>query len=217
MILSRVPFQSLFIRDFPTRLGRKAVFGTVKVKGSARPLLFGTFHLESYPEDRPIRQLQMEMYLNVIASSNAGHVMLCGDSNFASDSEASVYASGGLLDTWHHLYQRTPEDEARNPGVTFDTELNPMTTAGKTAPSIHARTRLDRLFFSPNSVNPTSMEVIGTEPIDRSRGLWPSDHYGIHVKLALLPSTQYVNNLCLPLQRYSTSLFAGMRFSSLVW
>jgi endonuclease/exonuclease/phosphatase family metal-dependent hydrolase len=190
MILSRVPFTQLFIRDFPSRLGRKAVFGMVKVKGSTRPLIFGTFHLESYPEDRPTRVLQMQMYLSIIAASNAGHVILCGDSNFAADAEREVYATGGLLDTWHELYQKTPEDEKRNPGVTFDTELNPMTTAGKTVSSIHARTRLDRLFYSPNSIVPASMEIIGTEPVDRDRGLWPSDHYGIHIKLGLKPSTE---------------------------
>lgn len=129
------------------------------------------------------------MCARISAGANASHVLWCGDSNAATDDEAQVLTASTsaypLVDAWPALYHRTPEDAARNPGITFDTELNPMTTAGKTIPSIHARTRLDRLFLSGKTIELQHMEIIGRDPIDRSRGLWPSDHYAVLFRVRL--------------------------------
>ena len=49
-----------------------------------------------------------------------------------------------------------------------------------------ACTRIDRLYFTKETLKPTAMEVIGTKPVDKDPTIWPSDHYGICCKIDLL-------------------------------
>jgi hypothetical protein len=204
MVLSRIPFQELYVRNFNRRpsyskMGRKAIYGLIPVYNSRFPLFFGTFHLESNSGDDSIRCSQIEVYNDLVKNSDVSYVILCGDTNFASDTERLKFANdGGLLDTWRFLYQNTThktEDEKMtttnliNPGITFDIELNPMTTieakeAGKKI--IHDSSRLDRFFFSANTIIPIKMQLLGTETFDQeNEDLRPSDHYGIYSQYQL--------------------------------
>ena len=51
LVMSKIRFHELMLRDFESRMGRKALVGSLLVKGGSQ-LTFGTFHLESYPQAR---------------------------------------------------------------------------------------------------------------------------------------------------------------------
>ncbi len=153
----------MMLKNFPSRYGRKALIATYLVKNSPQ-LTLGTFHLESYPEEHPARKLQLEMIKSLTRytllgipfrppllsfdlidrfwASDCSHVIFCGDTNFVLDSEADVLLGDRFNDSWQQLYHSTPEDKAKNPGYTFDSETNIMSFE---ANKFKAKTRIDRL------------------------------------------------------------------------
>jgi len=176
MILSKYRFHELMLRQFPTKLGRKALLGTLLVKDSPQ-VVIATFHLESYPEDVLIRQDQMKLLAELTADMS--HVIICGDTNIAYENE-DKHLGDRFGDAWKVLHQSSAEDEERNPGSTFDTVANSMT---KKYCNFKAQNRIDRLYYTHATIRPLSMEIIGTQPIGPD--VFPSDHFGIFVTLQL--------------------------------
>lgn len=139
--------------------------------------MFGTFHLESDHRDGPTRAKQLEEFRRFTAPAH--YVFLCGDTNFAEDSEAETLGPK-FKDIWQELHPSEP-------GLTFDTIANPMAkeeylSMGKTADK---QKRLDRLFYSADTITPISIEILGTKPYWKKEFI--SDHFGIFVKLKLKP------------------------------
>lgn len=138
-------------------------------------LVFGTFHLESDPQDQAKRASQLTEFR--MATEDAHYCFLCGDTNFVLDSEADTLGNK-FGDVWKDLYPDTP-------GLTFDTVANQMAkeeyvSMGRTADK---QKRLDRLFYTKDTIEPLSMEIIGTQPYWKNEFI--SDHFGIYVRLKL--------------------------------
>lgn len=151
--------------------------GSVVVKDSPQ-LVFGTFHLESDHRDVPVRARQLTEFREY--TSAAHYCFLCGDTNFSSDSEIETLGLK-FKDIWQEL-------RPQEPGLTFDTVANPMAkeeylSMGKTADK---QKRLDRLFYSAETIEPVSIEILGTKPYWKNEYI--SDHFGIFVKLRLKPT-----------------------------
>lgn len=138
-------------------------------------MVFGTFHLESDPQDTLKREGQLIEFRE--ATAKAHYCFLCGDTNFVEDSEADTLGDR-FGDAWRDLYP----DQA---GLTFDTVANKMgkeeyVSMGRTADK---QKRLDRLFYTKDTIEPISMEILGTQPYWKNEYI--SDHFGIFIKLKL--------------------------------
>lgn len=72
------------------------------------------------------------------------------------------------VDVWYAL---RPAD----PGYTYDKERNTNVRTKK-----NLRVRLDRILLSnPDNIAPTSIRMVGTQPIKPGSQLYPSDHFGL--------------------------------------
>lgn len=143
-------------------------------------LVFGTFHLESDHNDVDVRAKQLVEFREGTAAAH--YCFLCGDTNFASDAEAENLGAK-FKDIWQQLH---PEDA----GLTFDTVENPMAkeeylSMGRTTDK---QKRLDRLFYSAETIEPVSIHIIGNKPYWKNEFI--SDHFGLFVKLRLKPVVQ---------------------------
>jgi len=162
-------------------MGRKAMLGNFLVEKSD-PVTFGTFHLESYLEDAPYRANQLKVFKTL--TETCPNAVLVGDTNFFSDNESEALGSR-FKDAWHELYQKTAEDFGKNLGLTFDTEANDMAKEEYKLQNIEIprRMRLDRCFYTHETIEPLEMKILGDTPYDAREFI--SDHYGIMVKLRL--------------------------------
>jgi len=176
VIFSKVKFHEISVTQLESRMGRKAILSNFLVKG-ANPFIFGTFHLESHLEDGLIRARQLQTFRDL--TQNCPNIVLVGDTNFTSDHEA-VTLGPRFRDTWRELYQVTPSEEKKNPGLTFDTSNNEM---AKEERDDLKQLRLDRCFYSGETIEPLEMKILGQEPYFKNE--WISDNYGIMVKLRL--------------------------------
>ncbi|HLL61437.1 MAG TPA: endonuclease/exonuclease/phosphatase family protein [Propionibacteriaceae bacterium] len=137
---------------------------------------FVTTHLES--ESPEVAQAQATELLAGPAAATAEPVVLVGDLNSVADPPDPAYAvltDGGFADTWR------PD---AGPGLTFGlTE-----TVNDHQPSFEWR--IDYVLargLTSQQLEQSQGEVTGDEPADRdpATGLWPSDHAGVVVRLAI--------------------------------
>lgn len=153
ILLSKVNFSELCLRDFPSGQQRKALFGSVRTS-TGNLLTFGTFHLESYPRNNKLRKQQMELFFSITSPSAC--TILVGDSNMETEKENKVLPDH-FSDGWLTLY----------PGI-----------KGYTYPSDCANRRYDRLFFTKATLIPKSCELVGTKNVLGTKTP-PSDHLGM--------------------------------------
>ncbi|KAL6049752.1 Endo/exonuclease/phosphatase domain-containing protein [Balamuthia mandrillaris] len=205
MLLSKLPFHELIVQDFPTRLGRRALLGTVLLPSSSslqaptqRALVLGTFHLESYKPDVEWRRQQVGMLHDL--TKDCPRVLLCGDTNFASDREAVGFGPR-FKDAWHTLHPNDPgvtvgeansfmgqptQKPADEPQPTsnkgFWVSLKETVFPPPKQPVFNRR--LDRVVYTHATIEPCSAQVIGKEPF--VEGVWPSDHYGLHTMMKMV-------------------------------
>jgi endonuclease/exonuclease/phosphatase family metal-dependent hydrolase len=137
---------------------------------------FVTTHLES--EGSEAAQAQAVELLAGPAAASADPVVIAGDLNSLADPPDPAYAvltDAGFADTWR------PE---AGPGLTFGLSE----TVRDDQPSFERR--IDYVLargLRPEQLEQTPGEVTGDEPADRdpTTGLWPSDHAGVVVRLAI--------------------------------
>jgi hypothetical protein len=90
---------------------------------------------------------------------------------------------GDILDTkFRDIWKELHPNEL---GHTFDTVANKMAkeeylSMGRTA---EKQKRLDRLFYTPNTIEPVSAEIVGTQPYWKEEFI--SDHFGLFVRLRI--------------------------------
>ena len=151
-------------------------FAWADVEAGGTRFRFLTTHLESASPE--VAQAQATELLAGPAAATADPVVLAGDLNSAADPPDPAYAvltGGGFADTW------PPQ---AGPGFTFGlTE-----TLRDADPSFEQR--IDYVLargLAPQQLEQTQGEVTGDEPADRDpeTGLWPSDHAGVVVRLAI--------------------------------
>jgi len=181
VIFSKTKLNECGVKKLETKCGRKCQVGTIKLD-KPHQLALGTFHLESGTTDREIRQKQLQQLAQVF--QNQSCAIICGDTNFYTEDEVS--GLGNLFkDAWKELYQKTEEEAIQNPGITFDTKNNIMCREEflERADFLEKQLRLDRCFYTPGTIEPLSMEILGVKPYFKSE--WISDHYGIVLRLKL--------------------------------
>jgi len=180
IMLSKISFHECVVSKLESRMGRKAMLGNFLVQHS-QPIIIGTFHLESNKEDVPYRKNQIKVYCDL--TGKCPNVILVGDTNFSSDSEADSLGTR-FKDAWRELYQKTGEDTF-NSGLTFDTETNDMAKEEYKLQKIETPKimRIDRCFYTHDTIEPISMEILGKKPYEDKE--WISDHYGIAIRLRM--------------------------------
>lgn len=160
-LLSKVNFYELYLRDFPSRQDRKALWGSVLLADGSQ-LTLGTFHLESLPPSFELRKQQMELFQSVVAASN--RTILVGDSNMEGDQENSVLRPQ-YKDAWLHLYPKEKNCSTfpTNPGV-FE--------------SMMFTRRYDRIFYTDATLTAQSIKLMGNDFVPGTKTA-PSDHWGM--------------------------------------
>lgn len=162
VMLSRLPVRRFSTLSLPTTMGRRLLVAEL-----ACGLSIGTIHLESMKTSQHARAIQLQLIQPALAA--LGDAVLCGDMNFQPDDPIENAAlDPAFVDVWPALH---PDD----PGYTADSAINKMRFALKPALS---RKRIDRVFLHGRRWRPSTIELVGTEPIDID-GTFPSDHFGL--------------------------------------
>lgn len=166
-ILTRVPpqhtqeFKLLPLDDY-----RNA--GWVRVEIAGRPLNFYVTHLHSAPDGGDIRARQVRSLLEFIGSTRGEALsVLAGDFNTRADAPELQ----SLAAVFSDAYARAHPDQAVNAPEhsTLNTHLG------------HPPTRIDHVFFQKDAFRVAEARIILNQA--DSDGAWPSDHYGVWVKL----------------------------------
>jgi endonuclease/exonuclease/phosphatase family metal-dependent hydrolase len=157
IILSKVNFRDLLLKDFPSNQSRKALCGSVYFNNVLFTL--GTFHLESYPSSFAFRKQQLELFRSITNASE--HIVLLGDSNIERDEENNALYPK-FKEAWLELYNTG--------GYTFNSSLPCR--------------RYDRVFYTSNTIKMNQVYYVGKETIPG--GTYPSDHLGVVATISLI-------------------------------
>jgi len=164
-----------------------------------RSFLVVSAHLSGYEENFKQRKNELQKIIDFIKSYNdssdfdlkcfkeaveQNNIIIMGDLNFHNDLEDKVIEKYGFVDLW----TETRRDDW---GFTWDTLTNPLINIR--LPFDNRRMRLDRILLKEDSLlfeidKKEKMEIFGKEKIYTHKTwsfLMPSDHFGLHVKLAL--------------------------------
>jgi len=152
--------------QLPTNQGRN--FKIAEFKKADISFALGNVHLESMRSMKNARQKQLEIVLKELEKYPLH--FLCGDFNFcATSTENKMLAQSQMNDVWEAL---KPEE----PGWTEDTERNAMRYRAKPKKK---QVRFDRILWRGDVMTPSLIELLGTDPFDDKKELWPSDHFGL--------------------------------------
>jgi endonuclease/exonuclease/phosphatase family metal-dependent hydrolase len=165
-ICSRFEVESVEVIDHNSpRAGRASCCGCASqdVPWRLRPATW-----RSLLEDGPVRARQLD---DVFPSLDGAEcAIFAGDFNFG-DGELpdTAHLDPRYLDLWSVLHPR-------DPGFTWDIEASDLARRGS-FPGEPSR-RLDRILLRSVFFRPTSIRIVGNEPL-ADRDLFPSDHFGL--------------------------------------
>jgi endonuclease/exonuclease/phosphatase family metal-dependent hydrolase len=169
VMLSRLPVARFTAHTLTSRMGR--MLHTVELMTTEGTVAVGGIHLESMREMTPTRLVQIDECVPVLCS--APTAIWLGDFNAAPSSEEDLRIRESFRDTWEEL--------VTEPGYTRDTKQNAM--LAKVKDDRHQR--IDRIWLKSKSFTPTSIRMLGTEPIPGTEGqVFPSDHFGLVADLS---------------------------------
>jgi len=178
LLLSKFPINNLSLYPLPTKLGRKLLVADFVFNGQS--FAVATSHLESYPQDAPMRIQQLAAIFEVLSEKNYDHAAFMGDFNFATAEERISLI--GSQKKYHDLWLEINGES--NPGFTFDTENNQMLSE---MIKRKQRNRIDLIIFRSASEKwkASTVKLLGTTAISKSNGrtMFPSDHFGVHGSL----------------------------------
>jgi tyrosyl-DNA phosphodiesterase 2 len=173
LLLGRPPASALAWCELPSRKDRKLLVAELRLNG--RPLYVANVHLESAPDNTPLRLEQLDTVLPGL--EGAGHSIITGDFNFDPIQQAEESRiQARYRDLWEEL-------RPGEPGYTEDTSINRMRLMHKNK---EKQVRFDRILLrSPTpGWRPRAIELLGTEPISAATpDLFPSDHFGLAATL----------------------------------
>lgn len=168
IVLSRFPVVDHEIIVLPSHQRRTAFRVTLDIDGVQTAV--ATTHLDSLPEDGPIRARQLDAIFALLAKFE--EAVFLGDLDFG-DGEHPESA---------HL-----SPEYRDPGLTlrsnergfpWNTEKSPWARR-ESFPGEPSR-RLDRILMKSTRWTPTSITIMGDKPVPGKRkDIFPSDHFGL--------------------------------------
>jgi endonuclease/exonuclease/phosphatase family metal-dependent hydrolase len=164
VMLSKLPVQRFTAHILTSRMGR--MLHTVELVTTEGVVTIGGIHLESMREMTPTRLTQIDECVPLLCS--APTAIWLGDFNAAPASVEDQRIRAAFRDTWDELLSE--------PGYTRDTTQNAM--LAKVKDDRHQR--IDRIFLKSSAFVPTSIRMLGTEPIAGTDGqVFPSDHFGL--------------------------------------
>jgi len=167
MILSRFPILRSSSHVLPGKQRRTVVIARLKI--GDHTVAVATTHMESYLEDGPIRARQLDRIFALVKGED--NAVVLGDLNFGDGEQPeTAHLHKRYQDLWLVL-------EPGKPGYTWDNERSEMARRGA-FPKEKSR-RLDRILVRAEGYRPSSVRIIGNEPVAGSRELFPSDHFGL--------------------------------------
>ena len=194
--LSKLPVKSFSCKPFAnSTMRRELCMAEIEVE-RGKLLIVATSHLESpgrlggplknkWEMSSEPRVAQAKEALNHL--KKFPNVVFCGDFNWFEDSDGPFPLPDGWIDSWTEL-------RPRENGWTFDTASNLMLCASKPY-----QNRPDRFVCNLRDFNLSAIDMIGTEALPglsflkkRWAGnryhklvlpVWPSDHYGLVLKV----------------------------------
>ena len=178
-----------------TGMGRDLLSAIVRSDGQP-PLVLGTSHLESLNMVRARSEQIAELtgWLNELGEGSTD-VVMCGDTNVASGSlkgqavDEPVSLGVGWRDAWEAV-------GGQDGGYTFDAQTNRMVHRLDGWARVNmARLRFDRFWTLLYRYECVGVEMIGTSPLASDgdaeavgEEIWPSDHFGVLLTMAVRPS-----------------------------
>ncbi len=167
ILLSTLSPSRLWLAELGGSMGRSMPWAEFSLPEST--LSVGGAHLESGRHNRETRVEQLAECAARLAATDSA--LLLGDCNFSDGDtlEERALAATSLRDAWRML-------RPRDAGYTRDTARNAMAASLRDAA---VQRRIDRVLVRGPALRPARIELVGDEPIDRSAGLFASDHFGI--------------------------------------
>lgn len=167
LILSKSPIQKFTAELLTTRQHRALLVVETEIKNIK--VAVATCHLESPLEASRTRAIQIDEFFKIL--DKADHSVFLGDFNFGDGEEPETSMMiPKFVDSWRHT-------NAGDVGHTWNMEKNEMAKSGS-FPNEKSR-RLDRIFINSKHLTPTETKIIGNQEIENTKGLYPSDHFGL--------------------------------------
>lgn len=169
VLLSRAPFEDLFLAEIGGSMGRTMPWGVIAHGGER--VAVGAVHLESGRHNAPTRAEQLvECFARL---SPFDHAVLLGDTNFG---DGDPHEEGAIPAEWIDAWRaKHPLD----PGYTRDTGRNPMAAALRNGDLVQRR--IDRVLTRSSRFQVSSAAIVADQPI--AEGVFASDHFGLLVEL----------------------------------
>lgn len=167
LILSKSPIQKVTAELLTTRQHRALLIVETEIKNIK--VAVATCHLESPLEASRTRAIQIDQFFKILDQTE--HSVFLGDFNFGDGEEPETSMMiPKFLDSWLHT-------NGKQAGHTWNMEINELAKSGS-FPNEKSR-RLDRIFIKSKHLAPTKTEIIGDRKIENTKGLYPSDHFGL--------------------------------------
>lgn len=165
-ILSKYPIQKAEWTFLSGKSGRAAM--VVQFEISGRTMMVATMHMQSHPEDGPIRAKQLDEIFALVATADDAVVL--GDFNFGDGEAEENRIPSEYVDVWSTLH---PNDL----GYTWNIEKSEMAKKGS-FPGESSR-RIDRILLRSTAYEPSWIKIVGDKPLVEDQTLFPSDHFGL--------------------------------------
>ena len=182
------PYGNLLISRFPFTLVEHKFFG-------AKHVLVGTWqinnkllhvavvHLTSSRAENAVEKRAHQLSILLAYLQNqSGDSLIVGDFNMRGNEQEEILTNAGFTDVWHKLHPY----EA---GYTFDPDRNSLAAllslSGKPG-------RLDRILLRGHYI-PQSIDLFACTPINATKGLYPSDHFGVRAVFHFSPNLTTVS------------------------
>ena len=187
IILSKLPFVELFAASVSGRK-REAIVGKVQLAGTEETSVYiCSHHATPYQsaKNAQLRAQQIRDIINTLEPLNHPFIIM-GDLNLYHHFEDATVIENRLIDAWAqtHFSNVHPFND-QNVGYTFDSAKNSLIPYY--IPGSCAQMRLDRILFSHGFpafvVKPCCMWA--DERIKPDDYLFPSDHFGLFIDLAV--------------------------------
>ena len=167
LILSKGPITKITADFLPSKQQRAYLIVDTKIKGI--DFKIGTCHLDSPLEAGEMRAQQLDIFFNLL--NPAENAIMLGDFNFGDGEKPETEKiPATFLDIWQ-------ETNKGKPGFTWDIEKSEMAKKGS-FPKEGSR-RIDRILFKSKLLKSKGSKIIGDEPLDTKKELFPSDHFGL--------------------------------------
>ncbi len=147
----------------------------------------GVYDAHLHPRDSELRQREARIILDRIESEPAVPAVLCGDLNAVPTGKTLRLIFEKLrsaYELFHDLHPETTFPTPLRPDVLQSTTFGLRQEGQPRAPHAEARAALDYVLVRPSDFSVREARLVGDRPASHDAALWPSDHYGVFVRLS---------------------------------